>query len=69
MGALRCAACGMRLSEEEAEVVLRQWPGHEAGGILRRYHPGCQAAARKLLEEAPEEWVMGLRFVPEVKDA
>jgi hypothetical protein len=57
-----CAACGMRLSENEPDVVLRQLHNNQAGGVLRRYHPGCEASARRLLEEESEQWVVGLRF-------
>ncbi len=61
----RCAACGKRIPEHGPCVVLR----HSDGGVLRRYHPSCQAAALKLFEEAPETWVMGLRFVGEPSEA
>ncbi len=65
----RCAGCGKRLSENEPDVVLRQLHGNQAGGVLRRYHPSCQATALKLFEEAPETWVMGLRFARKPSEA
>jgi hypothetical protein len=36
---------------------------HIEGDVCGYYHARCQGAALKLFEEAPEAWIMGLRFV------